>query len=1069
MNPNKWQTILDLFEAALERPVGERVAFLDQACADNVSLRQRLQAMIEADARKSLLLDRPINHSVSAFRSTTSLADAQGLSGAMIGPYQVIKELGRGGMGKVYHAFDTRLGRTAALKVLPSKSSSPERVGRFQREARAASSLNHPNIITIYDFGVANGRDYIVSEFVDGRTLRTFIGDPDVTLNKILDMVIQVASALEAAHTAGIVHRDIKPENIMVRPDGYVKVLDFGLAKLAEEDRSGEQSLPMQAGEDARAPSSNFETRTGMLVGTFKYMSPEQTRGQRVDGRSDLFSLGIILYELVTGERPFKGETWHHTMVAITDDEPPPIANEVEGAPPELQGIISKALTKRREHRYQTARELLNDLEALKDKLSDEARVHRTPSRTDTNEIVPNLSQLSTVPALNRDAFTGIRSVDTSSSSSLQWYQLAIGLVIVVLATIASYHYGRQSRTTHPGFTNKDTILLADFINETGEPVFDNTLKHGLAVQLAQSPYLNLFPEERARETLKLMERPNEKITRDVGREICQRRGIKALLTGSISTLGRNYVITLEAVNSQSGETIAYQQTEAEGKEQVLKALGRASTAMREQLGESLASISKFDAPIEQATTSSLDALKDFALGVEFRRKGLYAQSIPPFQRAVEQDQEFALAYLLLGNSYRDMRDSAQGNEYLKRAYELRERVSERERLEITAVYFRYITGELDKRIETTRLLTEAYPQSPDSFHIHGNSLMIGGQFEQAAAAYRSALNLDPDYSLSRTNLALALMGLNRFDEAQEVIKQGLARGLDASGFHNRLYLIASLKSDYAEAQRHVDWFPGKPDEYQMREIQARTLAFGGQRRQAGEAFEQAAAMAQQRNLPAERIRILLNEANMNALFGETRMAQNQIATVLKLLETEKVLPEELQPSLIQQLDSPGVVWTLALLHDSAKAETMANNILKRLPSDTLQQTVWGPVNRATLELNRGTAAGRESAIQLLQPARQYEAATFFKPEWVRAQAYLEAKDGARAAAEFQKIIDHRGWDILSPLWPLAHLGLARSLALQGDTVKSRQAYEEFFSLWKNADSDTPLSLDAKREYGVTG
>src|SRR6185503_12174404 len=317
----------------------------------------------------------------------------------------------------------------------------------------------------------------------------------------------------------------------------------------------------------------------------------------------------------------------------------------------------------------------------------------------------------------------------------------------------------------------------------------------GLATQLSQSPYLNLFPEERARETLKLMERPQEqKITREIGREICQRRGIKALLTGNISTLGRNYVITLEAVNSQSGETIAYQQTEADGKEQVLKALGRASTAMREQLGESLASITKFDAPIEQATTSSLEALKDFAAGVELRRKGLYAQSIPPFQRAIEEDKDFALAYLNIGNSYRDMRSLALGNDYLKRAYELRERVSERERLQITATYFRYITGELDKRIETTRQLTETYPQSPDSFHLHGNSLMIGGQFEQAADAYRSALSLDPDYSLSRTNLALALMGLNKFDEAQELIKQGMARGLDASGFHNRLYLIAVLE-----------------------------------------------------------------------------------------------------------------------------------------------------------------------------------------------------------------------------------------------------------------------------------
>lgn len=1080
---NKWQNILDLFEAALDRPADERSTFLSQVCGSDISLRQRVEEMLAADARNSLLLDRQVIPGMSAFTSPTAVADAQGLSGAMIGPYQLIKELGRGGMGKVYRAFDTRLGRTAALKVLPSKSSSPERVMRFQREARAASSLNHPNIITIYDFGVANGRDYIVSEFVEGKTLRSFISDPNLNLKEILELVIQVASALEAAHAAGIVHRDIKPENIMVRPDGYVKVLDFGLAKLTDED--DESCGSSDAHQDACASStSSFETRTGTLVGTFKYMSPEQARGHRVDARSDLFSLGIILYELVTGERPFKGPTWLHTMLAITDVEPAPLSREVEGAPNELQRIITRALAKKRELRYQSAREMLNDLEELNDRLSDDDRVEKAVTKVEEDEASVRISELSTV-AVNGRGIPGLAPLRTAKDDNCsnnsatgesecapaqgppyKLLQLLVAIVIVALATVASYHFGKQSQANRPVFSNKDTILLADFVNETGEPVFDNTLKQGLAVQLAQSPYLNLFPEERARETLKLMERsPEQKITREIGREIAQRRGIKALLTGSISSLGRNYVITLEAVNSQSGETIAYQQTEAESKEQVLRALGRASTAMREQLGESLASIAKFDAPIEQATTSSLEALKDFATGVEFRRKGLYAQSIPHFQAAVDQDNEFALAYLLMGNSYRDMRNQTRGNEFLKRAYELRDRVSERERLEIAASYYRYITGELDKRIETTRLLTETYPQAPDAFHLHGNSLMIGGQFEQAADAYRSALSLDPDYSLSRSNLALALMGLNRFNEAQEVIQQGIDRGLDTSSFHNRLYLIALLRGDDQEAQRNADWFAGKSDEYQMREIHARRLAFEGKRREASEAFEKAAELAQRRHLPAERIRILVNQANLNALYGETKLAKSQMATVLRLLETEKVTPEEMVPSLIQQLDSPGVGWTLALNQDTTKAESIAEGILKRVPLETMQHSVWVPVIRATLELNRGTDEGRENAIQLLQPTRQYEAATFFKPEWVRANAYLSSKDGIRAAAEFQKIVDHRGWDTLSPIWPLAHLGLARSYALQGNKASSQRAYEEFFKLWKDADSDSALLSAAKQEY----
>jgi len=1061
MNPEQWQKISELFEAALERPADERSTFVAHASGGDEDLQRRVEAMLAADQGEYLFIDRPAHQAVSGFTSTSSYVEAQqGLSGAMIGPYRLIRELGHGGMGKVYVAHDTRLGRMAALKVLPSRSASPERVVRFQREAKAASSLNHPNIITIYDFGKENGRDYIVSEYVEGHTLRAYIGDPDQSLNQILDLVIQVASALEAAHAEGIVHRDIKPENIMVRPDGYVKVLDFGLAKLTEQESSSDEI------NNYTSENSNFETRTGTLLGTFTYMSPEQARGQKVDLRTDLFSLGIILYELVTGTRPFTGETWHHTMVAITDTEPSPLANEVEGAPVRLQEIISRALAKRRDDRYQTAREMLTDLEDLKDQLVEDARIQRTMPLA-VQELVADTMNQATTLAVRADGATRPKPVKTNSLQRPSLVQLAAVIVIVLLAITAAYFFGRGTGPARVAFSNKDTILLTDFVNTTGEPVFDNTLKQGLAVQLAQSPYLNLFPDERARETLSLMERPHdEKINREIGREICQRRGIKALLIGTIATLGRNYVITLEAVNSQSGETIAHQQTEAEGKEQVLKALGQAAKAMREQLGESLASISKFDAPIEQATTASLEALKDFAAGIELRRKGQYAQSILPFKRAIEQDGEFALAYLQLGNSYRDMRSLALGNQYLNRAYELRDRVSERERLEISATYFRYITGELDKRTETTALLTKTFPQAPDGFHIHGNSLMIAGQFERATEAYRSALNLDPDFSLSRANLALALIGLNRFDEAKGVIQQGIDRGLDSSSFHNRLYLIAVVKDDEPEMNRQVDWFQGRPDEYQMLEIQARELAFKGRRRQASEAFEKAAAMAEARGLPAERARILANEANLNALLGIPQLAVKQIGTALSLLENESIAPEELQPSLIQQLDSPGMAWTLALCGESARAQTLSDEIAPRVPLDTLQNSVWLPIVSATIELKRDSATGADHAIQILQPARQYEAATFFKPEWVRAQAELQARNAPLAATQFQKIIDHRGWDILSPLWPLAHLGLARALAMQGDVPKSRQAYEQFFQLWKDADSDVPLLLEAKREYG---
>jgi serine/threonine protein kinase/tetratricopeptide (TPR) repeat protein len=1067
MSPELWQKIHELFEAALACPVEERAAFLAHASTGDEEIRRRVEAMLAADARDDLLIDRPPYQLADTLLSSNFRpADSQRFSGEMIGVYRLIKELGRGGMGTVYLAYDTRLRRRAALKLLPSHLvDDPERVRRFYREAHTASALNHPNIITIYDFGRENGRDYIASEFVEGRTLRGCVNDPGHSLNQILDLVIQVASALAAAHAAGIVHRDIKPENIMLRPDGYVKVLDFGLAKLSEPE-SGDNEINTDT-----QTNLDFETRAGVVMGTVNYMSPEQVRGEKVDWRSDLFSLGVILYELITGNRPFGGETWHHTMVAITDADPPPIACSAPGAPAALQKIIDRALAKKREERYQTARALLADLESVRFDLAADIRIHRIKSERPQVMATTDGHIYSMVTRVAETCIKGAHAKMKDAVLLLRGRtrnRIIVARAIMILATVAAayLYFGPELIPNRPALTDKDTILLTDFVNTTGDAVFDDTLKQGLMVQFEQSPYFNILPEERARETLRLMERPpDEKILREVGREICQRRGIKALLVGTIASLGRNYVITLEAINSQTGEAIGHQQIEAEGKEQVLKALGRVSTAMRKQLGESLASIRKYDVLIEQATTPSLEAFKDFTVGADLRRKGQYAQSILAFKRAIERDGEFALAYVQLGASYRDLRNLALGNQYLERAYQLRNRASERERLEISATFFRYITGELDKRIGTTALLTQTYPQESHGFHLHGNSLMIAGEYEQAAEAYRTVLRLDPDFSLSRANLALALIGLNRFDEAQEAIEQGVARRLDSSGFHNRLYLIAFLKGDLSAMLRQVEWFAGRPDEYQIREIEGRSLAFAGRRRQASESFTQAAALAEARGLLSEKARILANEANLSAIFGLTQLAEKQTAGVLTLLEKKSIAHEELEPSLIQQLDSQPLAWTLALCGKAGMAHSLSDNLARKHPLNTMYNSVWLPLIHATLELKRGSEARPDKAIQLLQPARRYEAAIFFKPVWMRGLAQLQAKNGVLAAAEFQKIIEHRGWDAISPFWPLAHLGLARAAALQGDAAKSLQAYENFFRLWTGADADLPIMIEAKREY----
>jgi len=1068
MNPEQWRKIRDVFEAASDRPAGERAEFIARACAGDEETRGRVEAMLAADARDNLLMDNPAWHAAgSLFASMAGPEDTQSFSGEEIGDYRVMEELGRGGMGTVCLAYDTRLKRKAALKILPSRLiNNPERVRRFQREARAASALNHPNIITIYDFGQENGLDYIASEFVEGRTLRHYVDDAGFTLNEIIDVAVQVARALEAAHSAGIVHRDIKPENIVLRPDGYVKVLDFGLAKLTERESVDDKAI-----EDASWRGLDFETQAGMLLGTVNYMSPEQARGQTVDARTDLFSLGVVLYELIAGRRPFVGKTWNHTLLAIMDTEPMPIQRLAKGAPAGLQKILSRALANNRERRYQTARDLLDDLETLQRELAADTRVERVRARrTRKNKQLTVAEGGVAIPTDEGVRYTVTRPF--WSITRLKRRKLTAALVVVTLATTAAayWYFGGARKPAGPALTDKDTVLLADFVNTTGDAVFDGPLKQGLVVQLEQSPYLNIFPEERARETLELMERsPDDKITREVGREICQRRGIKALLVGTISGLGRNYVISLEAVNSQSGEAVAHQQTEAEGKEQVLKALGRAATALREHLGESLASIRKFDAPIEQATTASLEAFKDYTIGMEFRRKGKYAQAIAPFKRAIERDSQFALAHEQIGACHRDLRNLALGNQYLARAYELRDRVSERERISITATFFRHITGEIDKRVETTLLLTQTYPQDPYGHHLHGNSLMIAGDFEQAAEAYRAALRLDADLSLSRANLALALIGLNRFDEAKEVIEEGLAREQDSAGFRNRLYMIAFLKGDAESMARQAEWFTGRPEEYQIREWQARSLAFTGRRRQASALFAQAASEAAARGLHAEKARILALEANLNAGFGMIQLAEKQSALVLSQLQKEDIASEELQPSIIQQLDSPPVAWTLALCGETGRAQSLAEDYARNIPLNTMHNSVWLPLVRATVELRRNPAGGSDRAVQLLQAARRYEPALSFRPAWVRGQAYLQANNGALAAAEFQRIIDHRGWDVLSLLWPLAHLGLARSEILQGDIAKGRATYETFFELWKDADVELPILIEARREYEKLG
>src|SRR5687768_10732515 len=723
--------------------------------------------------------------------------------------YRILEKLGAGGMGEVYLAEDMKLGRKVAIKILSAEyTTNKDRLHRFEQEAAAASNLNHPNILTIHEVGSDDGRHFIATEYIDGVTLRQKAAEAPLEVRQVLDIAIQIASALEEAHAAGIVHRDIKPDNVMVRRNGYVKVLDFGLAKLTETvDRS-----PLDPDAATRVL---VQTDAGVVMGTSHYMSPEQARGKPVDARSDIWSLGVVMYEMIAGRTPFEGETSTDVIVAITQKEAPPLARFAPGVPAELDWIVTKALRKDREERYQTIKEFLTDLRRLKQKLEFEAELERSVSPDSASRSAFTTS--AAVPTISGRVAPTVEGTSPHHASSAEYLvseikrhktgaSIVAALFVLAVGAAVFLYFNRAQ-----ALTDKDTILLADFVNTTGEPVFDGTLKQALAVQLGQSPFLNIFPDDRVRETLRFMGRPpEERLTKDVAKEICERQGLKAMLIGSIASLGSTYVVTLEAVNARSGESIAREQVEAGSKEQVLSALGKAASDLRKKLGESLSSIKKHDVPIEQATTSSLEALKAYTMANEERAKGNAEQAATLYQRAVEMDPNFAMAYARIAvfHGNREQMDEAQ--KYAQRAYELRDRVSERERLYISEKYYNYVEGNLDKSIEVLQTWTRLYPND----YIPHNNLalqhMFFGRYEDALKEALEAVRLSPTTTSARDNLIGSFMALNRFDEAQEALEQLRKIYPESPAVHFGSYDLAFIRGDQATMEREAKWVAGK-------------------------------------------------------------------------------------------------------------------------------------------------------------------------------------------------------------------------------------------------------------------